>query len=64
MMMTAAATSAGEMKKRAIAAARDAMVRAAKATSQAGDVITTGIHLLQAKAVEDAWNTRLRDQVM
>jgi len=63
MMMTAAATSAGEMKKRAIAAARDAMVRAAKATSQAGDVITTGIHLLQAKAVEDAWNTKLRDQV-
>ncbi|KAH8967415.1 hypothetical protein BDL97_03G077400 [Sphagnum fallax] len=62
MMMTAAATSAGEMKKRAIAAARDAMVRAAKATSQAGDVITTGIHLLQAKAVEDAWNTKLRDQ--
>jgi hypothetical protein len=64
MMMTAAATSAVEMKKRAIAAARDAMVRAAKATSQAGDVITTGIHLLQAKAVEDAWNTKLRDQVM
>ncbi len=39
------------------------MAQAAKATSQAEDVITTGIHLLQTKTVEDAWNTKVQDQV-
>jgi hypothetical protein len=61
--ISGAATSEDQTKSRAIAAARDAMAQPAKATSQAGDVITTGIHLLQAKAVEDAWNTKVQDQV-
>jgi hypothetical protein len=61
--ISGAVTSEDQTKSRVIAAARDAMSQAAKATSQAGDVITTGIHLLQAKAVEDAWNTKVQDQV-
>jgi hypothetical protein len=61
--ISGAATSEDQTKSRAIAAARGAMAQTAKATSQAGDVITTGIHLLQAKAVEDAWNTKVQDQV-
>jgi hypothetical protein len=61
--ISGAATSEDQTKSRAIAAVRDAMVQAAKATLQAGDVITTGIHLLQAKAIEDVWNTKVQDRV-